>query len=204
MEEYLRKRIEGGGYDWAKFQREGIILGEEKPIFAADGASMEFDTPSGKVEFYSDQLKEMGFDPVPKYTKRPGPPEGFFRMVTGRAPMHTFSRTQTNQLLDGVMPENEIWVHADTAKRVGIANGQYVKLKNQDGVVSNKIRVKATQRIRPDTLYMVYGFGHTSRGLKGAYLKGASAAQLLTKYEVDPLMGGTSMHSNFVTFVKEA
>jgi thiosulfate reductase/polysulfide reductase chain A len=204
MEEYLRTRIEKGGYDWAKFKREGIILGAEEPIYAADGAKMEFDTPSGKVEFYSEQLKAKGFDPVPRLKKRDGPPAGFFRMVTGRAPMHTFSRTQTNPLLADVMPENEVWVHAETAKTLGLANNQYVRLKNQDGVVCNRVRVKATQRIRPDTVYMVYGFGHTSAQLKSAYLKGASAAQLLSRYEVDPLMGGTSMHSNFVTFVKEA
>jgi hypothetical protein len=51
---------------------------------------------------------------------------------------------------------------------------------------------------------MVYGFGHTNKARKHAYLKGASAAQLTTRYKVDPLMGGTSIHSNFVTFVKEA
>jgi thiosulfate reductase/polysulfide reductase chain A len=36
-----------------------------------------------------------------------------------------------------------------------------------------------------------------------ALMKGASAAQLNTRYRTDPLMGGTSLHSNFVTFVKE-
>ena len=51
---------------------------------------------------------------------------------------------------------------------------------------------------------MVYGFGHTNKMLKSAYLKGASAAQLNTKYATDPLMGGTSIHRNFVIFVKEA
>jgi thiosulfate reductase/polysulfide reductase chain A len=50
----------------------------------------------------------------------------------------------------------------------------------------------------------VYGFGHTEREQRRSYLKGASVAQLLTKYEIDPLMGGTSIHSNFVTLVKEA
>ncbi len=204
MEEYLRARIEKSGYDWARFKREGIILGPEAPITVEDGATISFDTPSGKVEFYSDQLKEKGFDPVPKYKRHASAPPGYFRLVTGRAPMHTFSRTQTNPLLGDLMRENEIWVNAATAKQLGLANGQYVKLKNQDGVVSNRVRVKATQRIRPDTVYMVYGFGHTSPMLKSAYMKGASVAQLLTKYDIDPLMGGTSLHSNFVSFVKEA
>ena len=39
----------------------------------------------------------------------------------------------------------------------------------KDGVVSQPVKVKATQRIRPDTLYMVYGFGHTSRQQRRAF-----------------------------------
>jgi len=97
-----------------------------------------------------------------------------------------------------------VWINAATAAKAGLKSGQYVRLKNEDGVVSNRVKVKATQRIRPDTLYMVYGFGHTAKGLRRALNKGASAAQLNTRYKVDPLMGGTSIHRNFVTFDKEA
>jgi thiosulfate reductase/polysulfide reductase chain A len=103
-----------------------------------------------------------------------------------------------------MMQENELWVNGATAAKLGVASGQYVKLKNQDGVMSNRIRVKATQRIRPDTFYMVYGFGHENPMLKSAYRRGASAAGLNTRYVTDPLMGGTSIHGNFVTVVKEA
>jgi len=204
MEEYLRTRVEKSGMSWDELKRDGVIMGPPQPIYVDDGAELVFDTPSKKVEFWSDQLAAKGFDPVPKYTPPDKAPEGFFPLLTGRSPVHTFSRTQTNPLLQDMMRENEIWVNTATAAAAGLKNGQYVRLKNQDGVTSNRIRVKATQRIRPDCLYMVYGFGHTSKMLKGAYLKGASAAGLNTKYKTDPLMGGTSIHGNFVTFVKEA
>jgi thiosulfate reductase/polysulfide reductase chain A len=36
--------------------------------------------------------------------------------------------------------------------------------------------------------------------MKSTYLKGASDSQLITKYKTDPLMGGTGMNVNFVTF----
>jgi thiosulfate reductase/polysulfide reductase chain A len=101
------------------------------------------------------------------------------------------------------MDENEVWVNADTAAAANLENGQYVLLKNQDGVVSNRVRVKVTQRIRPDTVYMVYGFGQQNKMLKSAYLKGASASHLNTRYKIDPLMGATSIHTNFVTFEME-
>ena len=180
-----------------------MILGKPQPTTVEDGLALKFDTPSGKVEFWSDQLAKAGFDPVPKYTAHPQAPEGYFRVITGRAPVHTFSRTQSNPLLHDLMPENEVWVNTATATRLGLKNREFVKLKNQDGVLSNRIRVKATQRIREDCVYMVYGFGLTNKMLKGAYLKGASAAGLNTRYATDPLMGATSIHGNFVTFLKE-
>jgi len=78
-----------------------------------------------------------------------------------------------------------------------------VHLKNQDGILSNKVKVRVTQRIRPDCVFMYHGFGHTSKNLKRAYLKGASDSQLISRYDIDPIMGGTGMNNNFVTFVRE-
>jgi thiosulfate reductase/polysulfide reductase chain A len=202
--DYLRARVQKAGLSWEKLCRDGVILGEPQPTTVEEGLALEFDTPSKKVEFFSEQLAAKGFDPVPRYTPPETPPAGHLRLVTGRAPMHTFSRTQTNPLLRGLMPENEVWVNAATAAALGVKHGAYVRLRNQDGAQTNRVRVKATQRIRPDTVYLVYGFGHDNPELKGAYRRGASAAQLNTRYKVDPLMGGTSIHGNFVTLVKEA
>jgi thiosulfate reductase/polysulfide reductase chain A len=50
---------------------------------------------------------------------------------------------------------------------------------------------------------MVHGFGQKSRQLRSTYKKGASDAELVTKYNTDPLMGGTAMNVNFVTFEME-
>jgi thiosulfate reductase/polysulfide reductase chain A len=150
------------------------------------------------------QLSEKGFDPVPKYTRPDSPPPGYFRLLYGRAPVHSFSRTQTNPVLYDMMSENEIWINSDIAERYSLHTGDYIRLKNEEGVTSNKIKVKSTQRIRSDCVYMVHGFGHNSKLLKRAYMKGANDSQLLTKYKTDPLMGGTGMNMNFVTFVMES
>jgi thiosulfate reductase/polysulfide reductase chain A len=204
IKEYLAHRVEKGGFSFAALEKEGVILADKQPITVEEGLELAFDTPSGKVEFWSEQLAKKGFDPVPKYTRHPAPPEGYMRLVTGRSPVHTFSRTQSNPLLTSLMQENELWVNAATATKLGVKGGQYVRLKNQDGIESSRIRVKATQRIRPDTVYMVYGFGQRNAMAKFGGQRGASAAQLNTRYATDPLMGGTSIHANFVTLVKEA
>ncbi|MCJ7553612.1 MAG: nitrate reductase, partial [Ignavibacteriaceae bacterium] len=196
-------RITNSGYDFNELKQNGIIRGEKQPIYFDEGVPVEFPTPSGKVEFYSLQLAEAGFDPVPKYKKPNEGPSGYFRLLFGRAPVHSFSRTQSNPVLKDMMNENEVWVNTDVAQRYGLENGKYIRLKNQDGVISNKVKVRVTERIRTDCVYMVHGFGHTSKGLRGAYLKGASDAQLITNYVIDPLMGGTAMNVNFVTFEAE-
>lgn len=204
IEEYLGARLDAAGHSFADLKRTGIIHGATRPRFIEDGAEPEFPTPSGKIEFYSTQLAEKGFDPVPVYRPTAEPPPGSFRLLFGRAPVHSFGRTQTNPLLHEMMPDNEVWVNADAAARLGVADGAWVTLRNQDGVVSNRVRVKATQRIRPDCVYLVHGFGHTAVRLRRAFGKGASDAQLVTQYATDPLMGGTAMNINFVTIQAEA
>jgi Anaerobic dehydrogenases, typically selenocysteine-containing len=201
IEDYYKYRLNAAGLSYDKLKKDGVILGEKQPVYFDEGVKTEFPTPSGKIEFYSLQLREKGFDPVPKYNRPKAGPAGYFRMLYGRSPVHTFSKTQTNRILRDMMNENEVWVNKNIADRLELKSGDYVKLKNQDGVVSNKVKVKATERIRPDCVYMVHGFGHNSKLLKGAYMRGASDSQLITKYETDPLMGGTAMNVNFVTIV---
>jgi thiosulfate reductase / polysulfide reductase chain A len=203
IEEYLDTRLKLAGHSLEELKEKGIIKGPQQPIYFEDGVEPEFYTPSGKIEFYSTQLAEAGFDPVPKYTKHPEPPSGFFRLLYGRAPVHTFSKTQSNPLLHDMMSENEIWINADIAEQYGLKQGDKIKLKNTDGVISDEIKVKPTERIRPDCVYMVHGFGQKSRQLRSTYKKGASDAELVTQYKTDPLMGGTAMNVNFVTFEME-
>ncbi|MDH7604332.1 MAG: molybdopterin-dependent oxidoreductase, partial [Melioribacter sp.] len=203
IEEYLDYRLKAGGLSLEQLKKEGIIRGPKNPIYIEDGIEPEFATPSGKIEFYSLQLLHAGFDPVPKYKRPEEPPAGYYRLLFGRAPVHSFSRTQSNPILMDMMEENEVWINSDVTQKWGLKSGQYIRLKNQDGILSNKVKVKATERIRPDCVYMVHGFGHNSKLLKRAFQKGASDSQLITKYVIDPIMGGTGMNVNFVTFETE-
>jgi thiosulfate reductase / polysulfide reductase chain A len=204
IEEYINHRLTAAGLSFEELKKRGIIRGAKQPIYFEEGVPEQFPTPSGKIEFYSLQLAKAGFDPVPKYQRPPAGPPGSFRLLYGRSPVHSFSRTQSNHVLMDMTEENEIWINADVARRMELKSGDYVHLKNQDDIVSNRIKVKATERIRHDCVFMVHGFGHNSRGLRYAYQKGASDAQLLTRYVTDPLMGGTGMNVNFVTIEPEA
>jgi thiosulfate reductase/polysulfide reductase chain A len=51
---------------------------------------------------------------------------------------------------------------------------------------------------------MVHGFGHNAPRLSRAHKSGADDQQLITRYKVDPITGGTGMRVNFVKIIKEA
>ncbi|MBI4618753.1 MAG: molybdopterin-dependent oxidoreductase [Desulfobacterales bacterium] len=201
IEGYLDYSLKKAGSSLREMQEIGVkVLKRETPLYFAKGEEVKFDTPSGKIELYSQTLKDYGFDPVPRYVPHDEPPKGYYRLLYGRSPSHSFGRTANNPLLTQMYPENEIWINTDVSKEWGLKDGQYLKLENQDGVVSNRVKVKVTERIRTDCVYMVHGFGHDQKKLKRSYMKGASDTGLITRTKIDPIMGGVGMRGNFVTF----
>ncbi len=164
-----------------------------------------FFTNTGKIELWSTSMSAAGFDPIPVYTAHEEPPRGYYRLNFGRAPVHTFARTINNPNLADLMDENDLWVNPVVAKMWGLNTGDYIRLRNQDGIESTfSIRVRVTERIRWDSVYMVHGFGHKDPRLSRAYGRGACDTELISRVHTDPVMGGTGMRGNFVTFILDA
>ncbi len=195
----VEARLAAGGYDVAEIKAKGVLRGKSVPVTTEDGLALTFATPSKKIELYSRQMEAAGLPPLPPYTRHPEPGPGQFRLLFGRTPVHTFGRTTNNRFLSEVTKDNEVWLNAKIAKERGLANGERVVLVNQDGARSTPVRLKATQRIRPDCVFVVHGYGHTSPGLKFAKGRGMDDTTLVTKVAVDPVAGSTGMSVNFVT-----
>jgi len=171
-------------------------------LYFTENQEIEFNTNTGKIELYSTAIADAGFEPMPVYKPLPEPPAGFYRLNYGRAPMHTFGRTVNNPNLAELMKENSLWVNPKVAQEWGLKNGQNVKLKNQNDITASfPLKVRITERIRWDSVYMVHGFGTTKKELTRAFAKGANDTELMSNVLIDPLMGGTGMRGNFVTFV---
>ncbi len=204
FKEVLEWQLNQIGSSLEEMERLGVKKFERKsgPLYLADGQDYQFPTNTGKIELYSTELAAAGFDPIPVYTPHPEPPSGYYRLIYGRAPMHTFSRTANNPNLTDLMKENLVWINPRVAKLWNLKKDQKVWLKNQDGVISSfPIKVRVTERIRWDSVYMVHGFGHSDKKLSRAYGKGASDSELITSVKIDPIMGGTGMRGNFITFL---
>ena len=206
-EEYLKRRLSSIGLNLEKLREQGGITIQPGKPYLADFEkenSSPFTTASGKVELYSDALEKAKLDPLPKYEPAPEPPAGFFRLLYGRSPVHTFARTQNTPLLNELFPENEVWLNAAIAAQLGIKNGDRVMLENQDKTRGGPVKAKVTERIRKDCVFIVHGFGHDAPGMKRTHRRGASDAALQTRYALDPISGGAGLRVNFVKLVKEA
>ena len=202
-EEFINARLATIGSSIEKMRAsEGIIVQKPKAYFADYGTSSPFPTPTGKIQLYSHELALAGFDPIPTYEPVEEPPEEYFRLLYGRHPVHTFAKTQNTPLLSELYSENEVWINAAAAKKLKIKDGATVILENQDGVESTPVKAKVTERIRPDAVYMVHGFGHNAEGLTQANGKGASDTLLQSRYALDPISGGAGMRVNFVRIKK--
>lgn len=202
IEEYLDRRLKGMNSSLAEMKKKGVITYAAQDLYL--GPDHKFDTPSGKVEFYSALLAQAGFDPVPRYRPQAEGPPGYKRLIFGRSPLHTFGRTTNNRVLASVVRENEAWISTSAAAELGIRNGERIRLVNQEGIRSNAVRAKVTKRIRPDCVYLVHGFGHKAPKMRAAHGRGASDSDLVSSFAVDPIMGGTGMFVNFVKVEKEA
>ena len=173
------------------------------PMYHSATNPPRFWTPSGRIELYSQQLADAGFDPMPLYSPPAEPPKNYYRLNYGRIPAHTFGKTTNNPLLFQLAPENSLWVNPIVAKQWKLESGSYVHLQNQDGIVSKyPVRVRVTERTGLDAVFMAHGFGQKSNKLRLAKGAGADDSELMSRLLIDPIMGATGMRGNFVTFVK--
>lgn len=203
--EVLDWQLKEAGSSLEEMQQVGIkTYPRRSPMFIAPDAEVEWKTPSKKIELVSGRLQSNGHDPLPTYRRVDmTAPEGYLNLNYGRAPMHSFGRTVNNPHLFELMPENTVWVSPANAAKFGVSSGDYVRLRNQDGVVSNRIRVRVTERVSPEQVYMVHGFGQHDTRLGRAGGRGANSGDLMTRALIDPISGATGMRGNFVTLLPE-
>jgi thiosulfate reductase/polysulfide reductase chain A len=164
-----------------------------------DNGEIVFNTPSGKIEVYSETLAKAGFSPWPTWEEPPQPKPGTFYLLTGKVGQHTQMGTQNNQLLHKYQDDPLIWMNPDAAGELGLKDGDLVEVTSEIGMV--KVRLLVTKAIRSDCVYLTPGFGHLSKGLRTAYGVGASDSVLHVTY-VDPISGSQALSQTFVSVKK--
>ncbi len=142
-------KFEGVTFD-ALMERGWVRMHLPKPYLPYEHGG--FPTPSGKCEFYSGRLKEMGLDPIPTYTppyespERDAPLMKRFPLTLISSPAHQFLNSTFVNIgaLKRAAREPECLLHPADAERRGIAPGMRVAVHNDRGVFTAVARVEAT------------------------------------------------------------
>jgi anaerobic selenocysteine-containing dehydrogenase len=120
----------------------------EKGLLRKDGKP-GFNTPTGKVELYSTHLERMGYDPLPSYEEPHMSPystpelakEYPLILSTGRRSILYFHAEHRNiKPLRELEPHPVVEIHPDTARSLGINDGDWVWLENPHGKCKRKAR----------------------------------------------------------------
>jgi anaerobic selenocysteine-containing dehydrogenase len=193
--------------------KDKYIIGSDKPwtyetINPQTGKPTGFATPSGKFELYSNVLKELGYDPLPFYQE---PVESPFStpelareypliLITGGRFLPQF-QSEHRQLGMGLReqhPDPLVEIHPDTAKDLGINNGDWAYIETLRGVI--KMKAKITADIHPEVINCEHLWWFPEQPSREPWLGGMweSNCNVLTMDDLDtcdPLTGGWTMRA---------
>ncbi len=154
-----------------------------------------------KVKCNLSYLKAKGVDPMPQWKESYNfkVPKGEFRLITGRHAQFTQSATTNNIMLRDLIPTNYLWINKRIAKEKKIKFGDMVEVKSPVG----KVRIQAypTEKIAPNQVFMIHGFGVNSNQMHQAYQNGANDATLIED-KIEPVYGAAVMNETNVTVEK--
>lgn len=179
IDDLYKWQLEPTGLSLDDFKEKGFVSLSDKPLmFDRDKLDGQFKTPSGKIEIISKKLTDAELPSLLKYESPQKPPKGMFRLVYGRAAVHSHSHTINNPLLHELMPKNSLWINKRVAAKLGVEEDDVVDVIAINGV-TERVRAHVTEFIHPEAVYTVHGFGRQIPLQTKAYHAGLSDQKLM-------------------------
>ncbi len=169
-EQVIEYQLKDMGIRLEDFDATGVVALSKDQILWDRSNGLKFKTASGKIEFVTSLLEKNGLQSFPPYESPKQPPEGSYRLLTGKTAVHTQGTSLNNMYLNEIKPDNELWINHNEAEKQGIKDGDLVEVAS-DGV-SQTIRAKVTDYIHPRSVYTLHGFGREIPLQSRAYKKG--------------------------------
>jgi anaerobic selenocysteine-containing dehydrogenase len=151
-------RDKGFAYDTFEYKKY------EKGLLRPDKEA-GFNTPTGKVELYSTVLERCGLDALPYFEEPPESPvsapeiaKAYPLVLTTGARIRSFFHSEHRQIrsLRRMNPDPLTEIHPETAKKLGIKDGDWIYIENKHGRC--KQRAKLTAGIHPRVVHCQHGW----------------------------------------------
>jgi len=167
VKELIDARLKMGGTSYDELARKGSwemppegpskpYLRWERGLLRKDGKP-GFNTKTGKVELWSKWYEEWGLDPLPYYEEPSESPvstpelwkEYPLILASGRrSPVYFHSEHRMIPWLREIEPDPVVEIHPQTARDLGITDGEWVYIENKRGRVKFKAQLTPTSHPR--------------------------------------------------------
>lgn len=201
IDELADAQLQTLGISLDELREKGTITFPEKQLKYA--LKTTWGTADKKVHFTSDACVAAGFPASPGWLDplvTPG--EGQFRLIGGKQAIHTHTQTANIEPLMAITKMyglERIWMNADVAASMGIADGDEVELSSETH--TGRTRVKVTQRIEPTSIYLPSHYGCSVPEQRTAYNVGLRQMDFVP-FHIEPGYGGTMSQETIVTVKK--
>jgi anaerobic selenocysteine-containing dehydrogenase len=144
-----------------------------------------FDTPSGKVEFASEVLRENGLDPLPRYREPVYSPLSTpetakkFPLVMccgSRTPFYSNAKERELPWLRRFLPEPVVKLNPSDALSRGLCDGDTVRVTAPVNEVGITLKLRTSETVKPGMIDILHGWPQ------------ADANELITR-DFDPISG---------------
>lgn len=124
-----------------------------------------FATPTGKVELYSTILEKLGYDPLPQFKEPPETPFSqpqlaekypLILITGGRVQPYYHSEHRQVASLRKMHPDPIVQINSETAKNLGISDGDWVWIESSRGKIRQKCRL--FDGIDPRVVHVEHGW----------------------------------------------
>jgi anaerobic selenocysteine-containing dehydrogenase len=164
------------GLTYDRFKEAGVLKGKGGyKKYEARG----FKTPSKKVELYSEQLKNWGFDPLPAFSELPqGSLEYPFLATSRKNPYFFHSAFRQISSLRKKHPQPRVEIHPQAAKILGLAEGDRARIITVKGQIEQIVHL--TEDIDPRVIFLDYGWWFPEKKIETLFDWDRSNLNILT------------------------
>jgi anaerobic selenocysteine-containing dehydrogenase len=136
----------------------------ERGLLRKDGKA-GFETSTGKIELWSKKYEEWGLDPLPYFEEPPESPistpklwQEYPLILMGgrRSPVFHHAEHRMIPWLREIDPDPSVEIHPQTAKELGIMDGEWVYIENKRGRV--RAKTKVTLMAHPKVVTCCHGW----------------------------------------------
>jgi len=151
----------------------------------------KLNTPSGKIELYSQTLKDYGYDPIPEYLEPYQSPASTpdlakkypLILISGsRTQEYTHTQLRYVPVLRQSNPEPLAEMHPATAEQYALKNGSMVQVETKSGGM--KLRLYTSDKVAPGVVSVPHGWAQANVNL----LVDMEGLDPITAEEIDDLI----------------